>query len=79
MVSDSGIPLLVEPLLPVIVTMTVLVLALRLAVIFRVEFALEFAPPALAETGLGLKLALTPFGNPLTLRLTEFEPLVAVS
>src|SRR5205823_4818305 len=57
-VSDSGVPWLAEPLLPVIVTMLgPPVVALRLAVIFRIEFALAFGPPAVTETGLGLKLA----------------------
>jgi len=47
-------------------------LALRLAVIVSFDVAL-------AVTGLGPKLALTPFGSPLTLRFTELEPFTAVT
>jgi len=71
-VSDSSVPWLTEPLLPVIVTTAGPVLALRLAVIFRVELPV-------AVTGFGLKLALTPLGKVLTLQLTELEPLIAVA
>src|SRR6266542_4530202 len=40
---------------------------------------LELAPPVVAVTGFELKLALVRWGNPLTLRLTELEPLIAVT
>ena len=49
--------------------------ALRLALIVRVELA----PPVVAVTGFGLKLALVLEGKPLTLRLTELEVFVAVT
>jgi hypothetical protein len=62
-------------LLPLIVRPNCPVLALRLALILRVEPA----PFVVAVTGLGLKLALVPLGKPLTLRLTELEALIAVT
>lgn len=55
-------------MLPVILNVAVPVLAGRLTETVRVEL------PGVV-TGLGLKLALVRFGNPLTLRLTELEPL----
>ena len=59
-------------MLPVIVSGYVPVAALRLTVIFSVEFAV-------AVTGFGVKLALVRGGKPLTLRLTELEPFTAVT
>jgi hypothetical protein len=43
--------------------------ALRLALIVSVEVA----PPLVAVTGLGLKVALVLCGKPLTLKVTELE------
>ena len=62
------------PPLAVTVTLVVPVVAVLLAEKVRVELPLPGAP-----IEAGLKLAVVPLGNPLTLRLTELEVFVAVT
>src|SRR5262249_31540589 len=68
MVSESVWPArLTVPLFPLMLTIAWPVVALRLAVIFRVDVPV-------AVTGFGVKLALTPFGRPATARTAGTGP-----